>query len=639
MNPKSIPTIILTENELTGQLLKQLLEFAGYQARTSSDPERTLDAVKANPRTLVVIDEKLVASSWKVFVQRLKGINPVGVVVLLNQANHTSDWEQYFKANLDSLLSLPAKSGEILRVFEQAFDRIEKRSQAFSKPSVTAMRDSLERTDALEVFSAITRKVTSSLEIDDVLKAIVETAVNLSQAEEGSLLLYDEDSKELVRVAGKSFRDDVAKTFRQKVEDTTAGEVLRTGEPFLLDANAPKKFLTAFLVHSLIYVPLRLGKKVIGVLGVDNNVSKQTQFTEKDVKLLTMLADYAVIAIRNAHSYMEANQERNKLATILTRIQDGIIIMDEEKRLRLINPVAKKAFELSDSAIGKLYQKAINNPQLVKFMDINSGKASNWVEIETSNNTYFAVQFTPIPNVGTALTMHDITHDKKLDQMKSELVTTVSHDLRTPLTTILGYAELVDRVGEVNDQQREFIQKIKSSVKNITLLVNNLLDLGKVEADFDTNLEQISFQSIITASIEVISKLIRDKQLQVKTMLDVPTTQLKGNPIQLRQMMDNLIGNAVRYTPANGKVEISCHQEENQIIIKVSDTGVGIPTTELPNIFDRFYRASNVANIPGGTGLGLSIVKTIVENHHGRIWVDSLVGKGSAFTIVLPVES
>ena len=639
MNPKSIPTIILTENDLIGQLLKQLLESAGYQARTSSAPERTLDAVKTNPRTLVVIDEKLVASSWKVTVQRLKVINPVGVVVLLNQANRPSEWEQYFKANVDSLLSLPAKSDEILHVFEKAFEQIERRSQALSSPSETAEKYSLEKTDPLEVFSAITRKVTSSLEIDEVLKAIVETAVNLSHAEEGSLLLYDEESKELVRVAGKSFRDDVAKTFRQKVEDTTAGEVLRTGEPFLLDANTPKKFLTTFLVHSLIYVPLRLGKNVIGVLGVDNNVSKQAPFTEKDVKLLTMLADYAVIAIRNAHSYMEASQERNKLATILTRIQDGIIIMDEEKRLRLINPVAKEALELSDSAIGKLYQKAINNPQLVKFMDINSGKASHWVEIETSSNSYFVVQVTPIPNVGTALTMHDITHIRKLDQMKSELVTTVSHDLRTPLTTILGYAELIERVGDVNDQQREFIQKIKSSVKNITSLVNNLLDLGKVEADFDMNLEQISIQSIITASIEAISKLIRNKQLQVKTILDVPTLQLKGNPIQLRQMMDNLIGNAVRYTPTNGKIEISCHQEENQIIIKVSDTGVGIPTTELPNIFDRFYRASNVANIPGGTGLGLSIVKTIVENHHGRIWVDSLVGKGSAFTIVLPVES
>lgn len=639
MNSKLRQIMLLTENDLTGQLLKQLLETAQYQVKTSRDAEQTFEALKSNPRSLVVVDEKLISSDWKSICLNLRRFNPTGVVILLCQSSRTPDWEHYFKSNIDALLTLPSKSDEILQIFEQAFDLVDRRFQALSPTGMTFLEQPAEQTDALEVFTAITRKVTGTLDIDEVLKAIVDTAVNLSRAEEGSLLLFDEESKGLVRVAGKSFRDNVAKTFRQKVEDTTAGEVLKTGEPFLLDANSPKNYLTAFLVHSLIYVPLKLGKKVIGVLGVDNSMAKQDQFTQKDVKLLSLLADYAVIAIRNAHLYMEADQERNKLATILTRIQDGIIIMDEDKRLKLINPIAKKALGLTDSAIGKLYQKAIENPQLIKFLDLHTGKNSNWVEIETSPNSYFVFQATPIPHVGTALTMHEVSQSRRLDQMKNDLVSTVSHDLRTPLTTILGYAELIERVGEVNDQQGEFIQKIITSVKNITSLVNNLLDLDKVEADFDRGLEQISIQSIITTSIEILSKIIRDKQLQVITTLNVPTAQLKGNPIQLRQLMDNLIGNAVRYTPPKGKVEISCQQEGDQIIIKVSDTGVGIPTTELPNIFDRFYRASNVTAIPGGTGLGLSIVKSIVENHHGRIWVDSLVGKGSSFTIVLPLES
>lgn len=638
MNLKSIATIILTENDLTGQLLKQLLESSGYQVRTSRDVERSLEAIKANPRTLAVIDEKFVMSDWITLAESIRKINPLGVIMVLTQSIHTPDWERYFKAGVDFVLSLPTKSDEILKIFEQAFNRLDQRMRSSSMQAVLPAKNESDDAETLKIFSEITKKVTGSLEIDEVLKAIVETAVKLSNAEEGTLLLYDEDSKELVRVAGKSFRDDVAKTFRQKVEDTTAGEVLRTGEPFLLDGNAPKKFLTAFLVHSLIYVPLKLNNKVIGVLGVDNNVVKKASFGQKEVGQMTMLADYAVIAIRNAHLYMEANQERNKLATILARIQDGIVIMNEEKQLKLINPVAKKALDLTDAAIGKPYQKVIRNPQLIKFMDINSGRSSNWVEMETSANRYFVFQLTPIPDVGTALTMHEISQSRKLDQMKTELVTTVSHDLRTPLTTILGYAELIERVGQVNDQQRDFIQKIITSVKNITALVNNLLDLGKVEADFNSNIETVSIQSIISASLESFSKIIRDKQIQVKTTLNAPTAQLKGNPIQLRQMIDNLLGNSLRYTLPKGNVEINCNQDENQVIIKVSDTGVGIPTTELPNIFDRFYRASNVANIPGGTGLGLSIVKSIVDNHHGRIWVDSLVGKGSAFTIVLPIE-
>jgi len=225
--------------------------------------------------------------------------------------------------------------------------------------------------------------VTGSLEIDEVLKAIVDAAVRITNAEEGTLLLLDEEKKELVRVAGKSFRDGVAKTFSQRVEDTTAGEVLRSGKPFLLDGNSPKKYLTSFLVKSLLYVPLCINGRVIGVLGVDNHEMRTDNFTNQDVKLLTTLADYAVLAIRNAHLYMEASQERNKLATILTRIQDGIIIMDEENRIRLINSAARSALGLSDAAIGKNYQKGLNNPQIIKFIDACHGKASNWVEIET----------------------------------------------------------------------------------------------------------------------------------------------------------------------------------------------------------------------------------------------------------------
>jgi two-component system NtrC family sensor kinase len=235
--------------------------------------------------------------------------------------------------------------------------------------------------------------------------------------------------------------------------------------------------------------------------------------------------------------------------------------------------------------------------------------------------------------------MQDITYLKEMDRIRSEFVHTVSHDLRSPLTSVMGYSELVERVGPLNENQRDFLNRIRDGIQHITSLVNDLLDLGNVEAGFDTQRQFVQLEGILRYTLDMLQGQIKSKRLKVHTDIAQSLPALRANPIRLRQVLDNIVGNAIKYSNANGEVKIAIHVEGDQVILQVTDEGLGIPPTDQQYIFDKFYRGSNISPEIEGSGLGLAIVKTIVENHQGRIWVESAVGKGSSFFIVLPVLS
>jgi two-component system phosphate regulon sensor histidine kinase PhoR len=355
------------------------------------------------------------------------------------------------------------------------------------------------------------------------------------------------------------------------------------------------------------------------------------------VALVSALADYAAIAIENARLYSYSEVERSKLETILTNIEEAVIVVDQDGRIVLINRKASQAFGVQEkNYTGRRLREVISHQEMLETIKERDATHPSRVELSLEDGRVLNAQLTPIPEVGLALTMQDITHLKELDRIKSDFVNTVSHDLRSPLTAILGYVELIDRVGTVNDQQREFIHRVQISVHNITSLINDLLDLGRIEAGFDARKEIVPFTGIIHFAVDGLKSRADEKSLEL--ILDIPEElpQILGNPVRMRQMLNNLIANAIKYTPVKGKIRIYAHAEGGQIILQISDNGPGIPAADQPYIFDKFYRASNVPSETPGTGLGLAIVKSIVENHQGRIWVESNVGQGTTFTVVLP---
>jgi two-component system NtrC family sensor kinase len=496
-----------------------------------------------------------------------------------------------------------------------------------------------QRVDEMNTLVNLGRSITSTLDLDNVLTSVVTAAVELTGAEEGHLLLVDEETNELYMRAGRNFEESFARTFRLPVRDSIAGQVIHTGQSVSFSENSANKIKTAYLVYSLIYVPLRSNDRVIGVLGVDNRQAKRP-FSQHHELLMTVLAEYAAIAIQNAQLYHQSENERSKLDVTINNIQDGVILLDEDNKIILLNPAVRKIFGLGlGDLIGKPVLEVITHNDFTALLtSIQQDNPLKTQEVVFEDGRVFNYQYTPIPEIGSVITLEDISHLKMLDRLKSDFIHTISHDLRSPLTAIMGYIELLDRVGPLNDQQKQFVRHVQNSAQNITALVNDLLDLGRIEAGFDTRKDEVSLEQIVQFTLENLGRQISDKKLDFNVNIDPDLPVIRGNPIRLRQMVDNLLVNAVKYTPEAGKITVHLRREDSQVIFEVADTGVGIPATDQPHIFEKFYRASNAPKGTPGTGLGLAIVRSIVENHQGRIWVQSNVGTGTKFVVVLPAS-
>lgn len=331
--------------------------------------------------------------------------------------------------------------------------------------------------------------------------------------------------------------------------------------------------------------------------------------------------------------------ERARLETVFNNIHDSVMILNPENVIILVNPAMCRAFGITaQTAIGKSVFDVITHPDLLNLIiRADSIDPFQYYEVSFPDGRVGNAQFAAVHNVGYALTMQDITYLKEVDRIRTEFVHTVSHDLRSPLTSVIGYAELVGRAGPLNEDQHEFVKRIQDSIQHITSLINDLLDLGSIEAGMDTRREFVQLEGILRYTIEMLQGQIKSKNIKVHMDVAPALPALRANPIRLRQVLDNVVGNAIKYSYVNAEIHISIHFEENQIIFQVTDQGPGIPASDQSHIFDKFYRGTNIDSDVEGSGLGLAIVKNIVESHQGRIWVESTVGKGSSFFIVLPV--
>ncbi|HEY2981964.1 MAG TPA: ATP-binding protein [Anaerolineales bacterium] len=354
------------------------------------------------------------------------------------------------------------------------------------------------------------------------------------------------------------------------------------------------------------------------------------------------LGDWVRREVKRTTSSLEkknklTESERARFEAIFANIQDGVIVLDDEQKVLLVNESVRQAFELErDSWIGKSLLEAIPHPDLGSLLNRAGDGPVKYHEINLDAGQVLNAQYTIIPKIGAAITMQDISYLKELDRVKNDFVHTVSHDLRSPLTALMGYTELIDRIGPLNDQQRDFLVRIQTSVQHITTLVNDLLDLGRLEAGFDTRRESVHIESVLKYTLDTFENQAREKQITLTCNISKDLPPLRANPIRIRQMLDNLVGNAIKYTQAGGKVNVDAAQHDEQIIFRVTDDGPGIPAGEQTKIFDKFFRASNVPELVQGSGLGLAIVKSIVESHRGRIWLESTLGHGTSFFVVLP---
>ncbi|MBL8051100.1 MAG: PAS domain-containing protein [Anaerolineales bacterium] len=332
-----------------------------------------------------------------------------------------------------------------------------------------------------------------------------------------------------------------------------------------------------------------------------------------------------------------SESERLKLEAIISNIQDGLILLDDNENILMVNQNIRDIFRLDNKPVGGTWiRDLIPNADMNALLDRSKEGALKYHEINFDDGRVFNAQYAKIPRIGNAVTMQDISYLKELDRLKSDFIHTVSHDLRSPLTAILGYMELIERTGPLNENQLDFLHRLQGSVQHITNLVNELLDLGRLEAGFDTRREAVQLENVLKYSLDVFDGQIKKKNIKLTTNIEKNLKPVRANPIRIRQMLDNLIGNAIKYTPADGKVQVTIAMEDSQVVTRIEDSGPGIPSEEQTRIFEKFYRATNRPESVEGSGLGLAIVKSIVDSHQGRVWVEAKAGEGSTFVVLLP---
>lgn len=620
----------------TRQLLSRALRALDYQTAIVSDYAGIEKLMQESSPALVILETSFHEESSLVLTRKLLEQYPTLPIVFLAGGQSRKTVQEALRAGISAYLEPPIRTDEIIDAVQSSLERARKMGD-WLRQKINQSTTSLEkRLSELDVLLKLSKEITSSLDIDDVLQQVVSAAVDLTKAEEGSLLLLDEETQQLYMRAGQNFEKGFIDSFRVAVNDSLAGQVILSGEALTYNKDETHKIQTAYLVQALIYVPLKIHGKIIGVLGVDNRLH-QMPFSNRDTLLLAILAENAAIAIENARLFHSANEERLKFEAVLSNMKDALLMLDQQFRIQIINTSMALALDVQpDEVIGRHIKDIIHPGDLLNLIERKGDLPLLHYEVRLENERVFSAQQTQIPGVGVAITMQDISYLKELNRLKDDFVHTVSHDLRSPLTAVLGYTELLERVGPLNGIQKDFVLRIRASVDDITALINDLLDLGRIEAGFDIERETVKLSEIIGYTIQNFEGLYKQKDQTIEVALAPNLPPIHGNPLRLRQMCDNLFANAIKYTDQGKKICVEMHSEGNELILKISDEGQGIPREDQSRIFEKFFRASNVISSKSGSGLGLAIVKTIVESHQGRIWVESKIGEGSTFFVVLP---
>ncbi|MCZ2127605.1 MAG: response regulator [Anaerolineales bacterium] len=428
------------------------------------------------------------------------------------------------------------------------------------------------------------------------------------------------------------------------------GDTFDGADGFALSAEILERFPTLPIILYVENSAPTLAQRAVraGIGGyLDSSATPETlvEETRRALFRARRLGDWLRGEVKRTTASLEkkaqfSESERNKLTAILANIQDGILVLDETHHILLANKTVSEIFRLNGNPlVGRHVKDAIQNADLSALVDRADDDILKYHEINFPDGRVYNAQYTPLPRIGGAITMQDISYLKEIDNLKSDFVHTVSHDLRSPLTAVLGYMELAERAGPLNEAQKEYFERLRASVQHITNLVNELLDLGRLESGIDARRENVDLENIVKYSLTIFEDQIKKKNLKLFYQTEGVIKPLHANPIRIRQMIDNLIGNAVKYTPPDGSISLTIEAQEDQIILSVGDSGPGIPVEEQSRVFEKFFRASNRPDHVEGSGLGLAIVKSIVDSHQGRVWVESKVGVGSTFIVLLPANS
>lgn len=530
--------------------------------------------------------------------------------------------------------------------------------------------------DRIDTLYHITSDLARTLDLDRVLARALEMVVKAVNADDGTVMLIDPMTDQLV-VRTTLHGDPKQYMVKPHPAQKLAEWLIGNDSYMVVDDLQEQPYWDADDVEaqawrSALVVQLETNDDVQGVIVLLSR--KSGVFTESQIKLVVAAANQIASSMSNAELYhlirdqaerlgvlLRAEQEEaEKNTAILDSIADGVMLADAEGVVVLFNPAAQRILDLPrDHVLGQTLQR------LTGVFGASANKWSNTI-IEWQRDpeqhpegsfleerlklgkrvvsVHLSPVFTAERFLGTVSVFRDITKEVEVDLIKSQFVSNVSHELRTPMTSIKGFADLLlmGVAGEIPEAQKSFLSKIKTNADRLSHLVDDLLNISKIDAGERLNLDLVDIANILTPLVTGLQNRVENenKQLAVTLEIEPQLPPVMVDPHKLTQIMTNLIDNAFNYTYAGGKIGVKAQSQGDEMLISVSDTGIGIPAEFQPRIWERFERYEDHALVMdvAGTGLGLPIVKQLVEMHHGTVWFESEQGKGTTFFVSLPFE-
>jgi signal transduction histidine kinase/putative methionine-R-sulfoxide reductase with GAF domain len=533
--------------------------------------------------------------------------------------------------------------------------------------------------DRADFLYHVAQEMTFTLELDRVLNRALARVGQALQVTEGSILLLDPESDDLIYRAAMGRPIILPKggkrtRFRRGVG--LAGWVLEHNMPALIgDLEADPRWVIdpdkAGQTHSALAVPLGSEEEVLGVILLFH--PQRDYFRQEHVWWVVAAAHNMTAAIKNAELYQLVREQAARLGqmlreqrsissqhmAILSAIADGVAVCDERDRILVVNdavahvmrppvanPVGQPAVMLLDGFSAEHQDAALAAMKEVKERFRGRPRTDPiYTTIDRDKQTVQA-SFTPMVDernnfMGTVIVFRDVTVEQEVARAKNEFISTVAHELRTPMTSIKGYADLLLRgaMGTLNDGQRRFMEIVKSNVDRMSTLVADLLDMSRIEAGrIRLELAAIDMGQAILEVRDSVIETIKDRKLELSLDISPNLPPVLADHNRVIQILSNLLSNAYRYTLEGGSITVSAYLEGDAVRVDVADTGIGISEQDQEGIMERFYRANHpVVSKQPGTGLGLAIVKSLVELQGGKLWFVSELGRGSTFSFTMPL--
>lgn len=574
-------------------------------------------------------------------------------------------------------ITVAVQNAQLFEEVTRFSQELEQRVAARTRELAETLEQLRRERDRTTVLYRIASELVSSLDIDRVLDKALSLLRDAVQAEKGSILLLDVNTNRLVYRASIGRKKPLAPggvPTQFSLGEGLVGWILSHRQAVIIpDTGQDSRWVPdeGGTTRSVLAVPiLGTGGEPLGAIFLQS--SQTNAFADFDLKLVEAAATQLGNALNNAELYRLIREQAERLGSmlrsqqiestknqaILESIADGVMVADNNGRVILFNTAAEGIFSISRSqALGRFVDE---------ILGLYGAKAREWLatiqQWRTSTKSFekgqffsdrlevgrqvVSVHFSPVISasrefLGVVSVFRDVTAEVEADRAKSEFVSTVSHELRTPMTSVKGYADLLlmGAAGSLSEMQRNFLTTIKNNADRLTALVNDLLDISRIETGrIQLEFKAIAIEPLIQQVVTTLFPKAREKDIQLRFIVSPPLPKVWADPDRLIQVVTNLAGNAYKYTPTGGQVSLYAYVRKGIMHVAVADTGIGISPENQKKIFERFYRVDDpLVQEVSGTGLGLAIAGSLAQAMGGQIWVESEPGEGSIFTFTVPL--